>query len=260
MPHNLHKRLNRETVDTLASGEDIDALKFSSATLSDDAITLLGFQRTKQISRKARKSWEAGNPVPLRQEARARREEIFDGTLLECYREYLPLRDHLLEHGFTPKTIIDIGCGQAIPDLFLQRDFKPHFTLVDIEQTTEQYHFWADSGSGYASLEDARVLLHDNGAAKTKVKTINPTKDPAAMEGLGADMVTSFYSCGFHYPVDDYADLMIQTIRAGGVVCVDLRKRYLKRHGPGLDAVMAEGRMDVLYDDARSQRVLLRAA
>lgn len=251
--------LDRDAVDTLATTQDIDKYKFSSQAISDDAIALLGFQRTKQISPKARKSWEAGNPVPLRQEVSARRDEIFNGALLECYREYLPVREYLNAHGIAPKSLIDIGCGQAIPDLFFHHDFKPRFTLVDIEQTTEQYHFWADSSAGYASLEDARALLHGNGAAKTKVNTINPTKDPNALDGLSADMLISFYSCGFHYPVDEYADLMISTIQVGGVVCLDLRKRYLRRAPPALQAVLDAAQMEVIYDDKRSKRVMLRA-
>lgn len=250
--------LDRDTVDTLASAEDVDAMGLSHAAMSDDAIAFLGFQRTKQISKQSRKSWEAGNPVPLRQEARDRRDEIFAGAVLESYREYLPLRDYLAAQDIRPKSVIDIGCGQAIPDLFLQRDFKPRFTLIDIERTDDQYHMWADSGAGYASLADAKALLHDNGAAQTKVTTINPLKDPGALEGLAADMVVSFISCGFHYPVDDYADLMVQTIEAGGVVCLDLRRRYLRRRPEGLDRVLSAGTMDVLYDDARSHRVAIR--
>ena len=251
--------LDRDAVDTLATRQDVDKYNFTCRSMSDDAVAFLGFQRTKQISPKARKSWEAGNPIPLRQEASARRHEIFNGALLECYREYLPLREHLNAHGIAPKSLIDIGCGQAIPDLFFHQEFKPRFTLVDIEQTWEQYHLWADSGAGYASLEDARALLHENGAAKTKVKTINPTKDPESLDGLGADMVISFYSCGFHYPVDEYADLMISTIRAGGVVCLDLRKRYLRRAPPALQAVLDAGQINEIYDDKRSKRIVLRA-
>lgn len=248
--------LTRETLDAQAAQDTPPA--FSAGPVSDEAIALLGYQRTKQISPKSRKSWEAGNPVPLRQEARARRDVIFAGALAEMYAEYLPLRTYLNEHGITPKSVIDIGCGQALPDLFLHHDFKPRFTLVDIEQTDDQYHNWASSGAGYASLDQAAALLHGNGVAKTKVKPINPRKTPEAMDGLRADMLISFYSCGFHYPVDDYADLMVATLEAGGTVCLDLRKRYLRRNPDALARVMAAGQRTDLYEDPRSFRVALR--
>ena len=54
--------LTRETLDAHAAQDTPPA--FTSAPMSDEAITLLGYQRTKQISPKSRKSWEAGNPVP----------------------------------------------------------------------------------------------------------------------------------------------------------------------------------------------------
>ena len=248
----------RRKVDTPATVSDAGAMGFSGAALSDDAMALLGFQRTKQISRTSRISWEAGDPMPLRQEARDRREEIFFGALVEVGREYQPLRDYLSNTAFDPKSVIDIGCGQAVPDLFLQRDFKPQFTLVDIERTAEQYHSFAASGAGYASLSSAKALLHANGAAATDVTTINPAREPAALNGLKADMVVSFYSCGFHYPVDEYADLMVQTLEAGGVVCLDLRRHYLRRRPGPLDRVLSACKIDVLYDDTRSHRVAVR--
>jgi len=150
-----------------------------------------------------------GNPAPLRAEAETQRSEIFEGALLEIYQEYLPLRDQLKALKIPPKRVIDIGCGQAINDLFLHRDFKPHFTMVDIEHTPDQYHQWSNQGSGYASLDNAKALLHANGVAKTKVVVINPRKTPEALERLTGDLITSLYSCGFHYPVDEYMPSLI---------------------------------------------------
>ncbi|WP_420557155.1 hypothetical protein [Roseovarius sp.] len=247
--------LTRETLDAHAAQDTPPA--FTSAPMSDEAIALLGYQRTKQISPRSRKSWEAGNPVPLRQEARERRDTIFAGALAEMWVEYLPLRSHLRDNGIAPASVIDIGCGQALPDLFLHHDFKPRFTLVDIERTDEQYHNWAGSGAGYASLDEATALLHGNGVAKTKVKPINPLKTPEAMAGLKADMLISFYSCGFHYPVDDYADLMRAVLEAGGTVCLDLRKRYLRRMPDTLARLLEAGRRTDLFEDPRSFRVVL---
>lgn len=249
--------LDRLTVDTLATLDDIAAMKFSDAMVSDESIALLGFQRTRQISAHSRKSWMAGDPAPLRQEARERRHAIFNGALLEMYCEHLPLRQFLDSSGAFPKSVIDIGCGQALPDLFIHRDCQPRFTLVDIEQTDAQYHAWAAEGSGYASLADAKAMLHDNGVAETGADTINPLKDPGAMQGLRADMVTSYYSCGFHYFVDDYADLMVETLENGGRVCLDLRKRYMRRRPEPLARVLDAGEMHELFEDPRSKRILL---
>lgn len=251
--------LDRIAIDQYASDDDIPSLGFKTGGLSDKAVALIGFQRTKTISPRSRKAYMAGDPAPLLHEVSERRDAILTGALREAACEYQPLKAHLEDIDFKPKSVIDIGCGQAIPDLFLHRDFKPRFTLVDIEQTDDLYHNWAGQGSGYASLACAKALLHDNGAAKTKVTAINPVKDPAAMEGLKADMLISFYSCGFHYPIDDYADLMLRTITGGGLVCLDLRKRYLRRRPDPLARLLDASTMTELYEDARSFRVVLRA-
>ncbi len=250
--------LNRPAIELLADADDIAAMQLSDATLSHDAIMLLGYQRTKQISRRSRLGWQSGQPDALSAEATSRRREIFDGALLEIYQEYLPLLLRLTIYGIKPKKVIDIGCGQALNDLFLHRDFKPHFTLVDIETTPDQYHHWSDAGSGYASLENAKKLLHDNGVAQTKVVTINPTKTPAAIEKLTGDLVTSLYSCGFHYPLDEYVPLFDRVIDGGGAVCVDLRNNYTNNNPESVGKLLDGRDVTILYDDTKSKRVLVR--
>ncbi|WP_170599341.1 hypothetical protein [Ruegeria arenilitoris] len=249
--------LDRQTLETLASERDVDALGISNDILPDSVIALLGFQRTKQISKQAREAWMAGNRAPLVAEVVERRSAIFNGALLEIFREHIPLRRYLAEREIRPKSIVDIGCGQALPTLFLLRDHSPKLTLVDIEHTDEQYHSWARSGSGYSSLAHARDLLVHNGADPREVETLNPQKNPNDMAQVSGDLVTSFYSCGFHYPVDDYIDLMVQTISGGGSVCLDLRKRYLRRRPAPLDRLLSAGRMVTLYEDPRSYRVVV---
>ncbi|WP_170358479.1 hypothetical protein [Ruegeria arenilitoris] len=168
--------LDRQTLETLASERDVDALGISNDILPDSVIALLGFQRTKQISKQAREAWMAGNRAPLVAEVVERRGAIFNGALLEIFREHIPLRRYLAEREIRPKSIVDIGCGQALPTLFLLRDHSPKLTLVDIEHTDEQYHSWARSGSGYSSLAHARDLLVHNGADPREVETLNPQK------------------------------------------------------------------------------------
>lgn len=250
--------LDRTAVEALACPEDIAHLAFKTESLSDHDVALIGVQRTKNISAPSRKAYMDGDTAPLMQEVATRRDDILNGALLEIGCEYQTVKSYLKAEGIKPKSLVDIGCGHALPDLFFQRDFKPRFTLVDIEHTDDQYHGWADSGSGYASLAAAKALLHANGAAKTKVATLNPIKEPGKLSGLSADMVISFYSCGFHYPVDDYADLMVQTLENGGLVCLDLRKHYLRSRPAPLARVLDAGKVSQLYRYPRSFRVMVQ--
>ncbi|MEZ5686306.1 MAG: hypothetical protein R3D78_10640 [Paracoccaceae bacterium] len=236
----------------------LEALGISGETISTRAMMLIGYQRTRHISTTARETWEAGDPVPLEREVSARRDDIFRATLAEVWAEYLPLRKVLADLGRHPASVIDIGCGQALNDAFLVKDFDCAVTLVDIEETAEQYHFWQDSGAGYASLREAAAFLCANGARQ--VTTINPRQTPERLEGLRADLVTSLISCGFHYPVGEYLPLFLNTIRAGGVVVLDLRRRYLRAPDAALQELLAQSRQLVVPGLARkAQRMLFHA-
>jgi hypothetical protein len=125
--------MNRAEVDALADFADLDALKLRFDSIDDWACALLGFQRTKQISRRSRVDWEARKTETLLEEVKTRKESIIRGALLEIYQEYLPLKAALMPRAI--KSVGDIGCGQGINNLFLHHDFKPKFTLVDIEET-----------------------------------------------------------------------------------------------------------------------------
>ncbi len=247
---------DRAAIDQIATPEDLATRNLKYASIDDAGCALLGYQRTKQISRKSRKGWEAGDPSYLAAEVEARKADIIEGAFLEIYQEYLPLLAAL--DGAKLAKVCDVGCGQGINDVFLHQDFKPAFTLVDIEMTDEQYHLWAAEGSGYASLASAKALLAENGAKR--VKAINPTKTKWKQTGHKFDLVTSLYSCGFHYPLDAYEGLFLDTVLSGGSVCVDLRRRYLNRSSPTLDKLKAEASMIPIYEDAKSFRMLFRQA
>ncbi len=247
--------LDRPAIQELPTDE-LAELGLKTHTLDDTDVMLIGFQRTKQISKQARKAWEAGDTAPMAAEVAQNRDRIIAGALAEIWREYLPLRDYLKAEGLRPAHVADIGCGAGINDLFLASDFNCAFTLIDIEETPAQYHGWADSGSGYASLASATALLGENGISD--VTAINPEKTPDAVAGVTADLATSLYSCGFHYPVDGYLDLFQRVISGGGAVILDLRGRYYRRRPDGLARLLDSGRVSEIYHDERSVRVAVR--
>lgn len=249
--------LRRRHIDQLADASDLEKFGLRHDSIDDPACALLGYQRTKQISKESQKAWEAGDKALLMQEIARRRDEIIEGAFLEVYKEYIPLRDAL--KGRKIGSVCDVGCGQGINDVFLHKEFAPEFTLVDIEETPDQYHFWADSGSGYASLNAARALLVENGVAEDRVQTVNPGKTDWTQTGHGFDLVTSLISCGFHYPVDGYIDLFLDTVASGGAVCLDLRKAYIDEGGESLSRLRNAGQETIVYNDRKSVRMLFHS-
>ncbi|TMV94179.1 hypothetical protein FGG78_03820 [Thioclava sp. BHET1] len=232
----------------------IDLARISANSIPNPAIALIGFQRTSQISRDARQAWEEGDRSLLEAEAAQRRDEIFSGALKEIYEEFTPISDALALMGRKPAHVIDIGCGQALNDALMVKAYDPRITLIDIEETKEQYHSWNSAGAGYASLAVAKAFLEENGARD--VTTINPRETPDALSGLSGDLVTSLISCGFHYPIGEYLPLMLKTIRAGGVVILDLRTRYFKAPDAALTELLENSRQITLSTLPRRRRIL----
>ena len=232
----------------------IDLTGISSKAIPTPAIALIGFQRTTQISRKSRLAWEAGDRSILNAEAEARRDEIFNGALSEVYEEFVPMCAGLAEAGRTPRHVIDIGCGQALNDVLMVKAYDSRITLIDIEETSDQYHRWKESGAGYASLAAAKAFLEDNGARD--VQALNPRLDTDSLADVSGDLVTSLISCGFHYPIGEYLDLMLQTVKSGGAVILDVRPYYRNNPDAALRTLLAETKQTVISDTPKRQRLL----
>lgn len=230
------------------------------SAFSQRGMMLIGYQRTGHVSRKARLAWEAGDPSVMEAEVAARRDQILAEVTDAIAQEHQPVRAYLLRRGLKPKHVVDIGCGAAIADALLRQDFDVKATLVDIEETPQQYHLWNESGAGYASLEEAKAFLCRNGFKAADVTTVNPRKTPGAMAKVSGDLVTSFISCGFHYPITDYVDLMLKTIAAGGTVILDLRGRYLAAPDEALSRLIAASESEVLIEMPKSKRMAFRKA
>lgn len=232
----------------------VDLTSISAKSIPTPAIALIGFQRTSQISRKSRLAWQAGDRSILHAEAEARRDEIFNGALTEVYEEFVPMRAELEKVGRIPRHVVDIGCGQALNDALMVKAYDSRITLVDIEETSDQYHMWKECGAGYASLAAAKAFLEDNGARD--VQTLNPHLDPVGLANVSGDLITSFISCGFHYPIGDYLDLMLQTVNTGGAVVLDLRLHYRNDPDEALRTLMADTKQTVIINAPKRQRIL----
>lgn len=230
------------------------------SVISHRGMMLMAYQRADNISRKSLRAWEDGDPSHLDEEVRNRRDEIFSQVVAAIGEEHLPVRNYLKARGLAPRHVIDIGCGTAISDALLKQDHDLRATLIDIEETPAQYHQWNADGAGYASLADAKAFLCANGFKTTEVTTINPRKAPAALARVNGDLVTSFISCGFHYPVTDYVDLMLKTMEASGTVILDIRHRYLRSPDEGLKALLDGNDVETLVNTAKYRRMAFRKA
>ncbi|MGC1506272.1 MAG: class I SAM-dependent methyltransferase [Sulfitobacter sp.] len=211
--------------------------------IDDDAITSLNFtalgesdmvnlilQRSEIIRDQPRfnryiKLWTQGDDAPMKElidrlgiETLTRRAAAF------IYLEYQQLRPIFDKK--KPKTAADIGCGYAMFDLFLAKEFGTDLVLIDLE-TSENRHFgFKSEGAAYSSLSVAKKFLTDNGIPAKKIETVNPeTTDVSKYKNL--DYAFSFISCGFHYPWHTYRDFFLNSVADDGRIILDIRARTL---------------------------------
>lgn len=131
---------------------------------------------------------------------------------------------------FLPKkvgSILDIGSGVAAIDVLLYKHYEKDQPLIYLLDKTEMpskvYYSFKPQGCYYNSLSLSKKLLEANNI---------PTKNIFLEEADGKnihfntkfDLVVSFISWGFHYPVSTYLNQVYDKLSPGGVMIIDVRK------------------------------------
>ena len=126
------------------------------------------------------------------------------------------------------QTILDIGCGVAGIDLFLDKHYmngEVEFFLLDKSHVEEKIHYlFEEKGAYYNSLKIAKTMLTDNGIDESRVHLIEATDNNEIKINSKVNLVLSLISWGFHYPVGVYLDRVYQLLNKGGILILDIRK------------------------------------
>lgn len=240
-----------------ARSKTVRALDLSAVAAKDLANLLL--QRSEVMfdipkSGQVIRAWEAGDAGPIEQVVETLGDEIARRVAGLIHAEYRALEPQLKK--LNPKRIADIGCGYAFFDLFAVADLKCDVLLIDLEENERRHFGFKQAGAAYSSLAVARQLLEDNGIPTSMITTLNPRE--AAPEGAGpVDLVVSFLSCGFHYPVDLYLPFLKNALNPGGSAIFDLRKATAKPQSASLRSFGELTRMD---GPPKTHRVLMKKA
>ena len=122
--------------------------------------------------------------------------------------------------------IIDIGCGLGLMMSHLTDEFKNiHLvdkTLLETDKKLYSYNRSVETFGFYNDLEFAERLVNKN--TKATVKTFEPENLP---NDIKYDAIVSFYSWGFHYPLDTYADWAISSLNKDGVIVITARDKLV---------------------------------
>jgi SAM-dependent methyltransferase len=151
-----------------------------------------------------------------------------DPEYIQGKRETFELVDQYLTE--PPQRILDIGCGYAHVSGFFQKKYGTELWLLDGDRSlnTDQHTRKAKYGpvddfQFYAPVQQLREHWDSQQMQYTFVDASAPQIDPL----VKFDLIYSWISCGFHYPVTVYRDLIVRHSDERTVVIMDFRRKTL---------------------------------
>jgi SAM-dependent methyltransferase len=126
-----------------------------------------------------------------------------------------------------PTNILDIGCGFAWESRMFQRKHNSKLWLLDgnpednnESQTEVGWNTSSKTFAFYHSFDILNKKLEELGTKNYELIDVNNMVFP---EDLKFDLITSFKSCGFHYPVTTYKNLILKHSHPETKIIFDLR-------------------------------------
>jgi SAM-dependent methyltransferase len=154
-------------------------------------------------------------------------EEWFTEDYQAHKRENFELLDAHLDA--PPKRILDIGCGLAWESRMFNEKYGTELYLLDgdyddnpQDRELVQARYSKDAGrfAFYYKLDFLRDQLDKLGTKDYRLIDSNHVRLPW---NIKFDLITSWVSCGFHYPVNTYRDLILKHSKESTCVVMDLR-------------------------------------
>jgi SAM-dependent methyltransferase len=131
---------------------------------------------------------------------------------------------------FQPMTILDIGCGLAWESRMFNVKYNTTLYLIDGDASNNQTKDAKSKDVNYHQSADTFLYYNSFCRLDDELKKLG-TKDYTLIDcnnltlpDIKFDLITSWLSCGFHYPVSTYASLIKKHSHSGTRIIVDLRK------------------------------------
>lgn len=147
------------------------------------------------------------------------------------YREdrsvvYRRIRDYVLSRGSAPARILDIGSGLGLSTIPWQRDYSSELWFMESDRSANQQDQnrqgkfgTAGSMQFYCDLASLEQFWQEESIAYTLVDA----RTPAIPESVQFDLIVSTLSCGWHYPVAAYSELIRRHLAPCGHCIMDFR-------------------------------------
>lgn len=131
-----------------------------------------------------------------------------DSYRLMCESEWGVVGDHIK----SPKRVLDLGCGLGRMSIYVNwmlKDTSIYWILADSTcATSSRPKFgWNPPGERfYSNLEWTKAFAQDNGLSNFEIFDL-VEQDLGSLKDV--DLVMSFLSVGFHYPIDGYIETLL---------------------------------------------------
>lgn len=128
-----------------------------------------------------------------------------------------------------PKIILDIGCGLAFESEMLQKKYGCELYLLDgdFEATKDNQRDkkYGDVNSMrfYSKVEDLKKSYDSRGMKYQFIDANNIEIDSS----IKFDLVYSNVSCGYHYPLSTYRDLLAKHTNDQSLLLFDIHAKHL---------------------------------
>ncbi len=137
----------------------------------------------------------------------------------------------MIQHlGTPPRRVLDIGAGPAFESRALYKQHNTDIWLLDgdFDTTADRQRAVsfgpADSMKFYSRLSDLNALMQQDDIKNYHLVDAHAINIP---DDIKFDVIYSFLSCGFHYPVDVYRDLVLKHSHAETRYIFELRNNVV---------------------------------
>ena len=139
-------------------------------------------------------------------------------------KDYQQIKSYLPSQA---SNILDIGCGLGLIDIALSNHYNSEVNLHLLDKTQdlqegENVRGFNKQYTFYNSLNGSKETLITNGVQRDKIYTY----EVGQHEGLNQvkfDLIVSLLSCGWHYGIETYIDLIKNQLVKDGVLILDIR-------------------------------------
>jgi len=154
-------------------------------------------------------------------------EEWFTPEYQQIKKENFEKLDSYLQS--PPARILDIGCGLAWESRLFNQKYNSELYLLDgdfdsnpVDKKLMQARYSLDV-KDFAFYYKLDFLKEELDKLNTKNYMLVDCNNICIEENIKFDLITSWVSCGFHYPVNTYRDLILKHSHTDTLVVMDLR-------------------------------------